>query len=241
MPVNRDVSLNLKTGEILRREGFRGHSKIKPEIERILLEQLALVKTARLLEPAITYEIYPVPSSSHKQLSSEDTTVLFRSSLLKLLPDAQELVFVVGTIGPKLEKQVTEYNNRGEALRGLLLDGIGSAAVDSLTQQACKLITGEALARGYQVSSPISPGMPGLPITAQQQLLIMASGGEIGVSLTSSGMMVPRKSASMVVGLGLTMPTWTRAEVCAHCNLNKTCQYKIVESAQNPQKTRTGR
>jgi hypothetical protein len=241
MPVNRDISLNLKTGAILRREGFNGHSRIKPEIERILLEQLALVKTANLLEPAITYEIYPLTSSSHKQLFPRDPTALLQSSLLLLLPDAQELVFVVGTIGPKLEKQVTEYNNKGEALRGLLLDGIGSAAVDSLTQQTCKLITGEASARGYQMSSPISPGMPGLPITAQQQLLTIASAREIGVNLTSSGMMVPRKSASMVVGLGLKMPTWTRAEVCAHCSLNKTCHYKIVKSVKCQHKTPTGR
>jgi hypothetical protein len=238
MPVKRDIFLNLKTGEILRREGFRGHSKIKPEIERILLEQLALAKTAQLLEPAITYEIYPV---SHKQLSSVDTIASLKSSLLTLIPDAQELAFVVGTIGPKLEKQVTAYNRKSEALRGLLLDGIGSAAVDSLIQQVCKFITEEASGRGYQVSSPISPGMPGLPITAQQQLLTMASSEKIGVSLTSSGMMVPRKSASMVIGLGLKMPTWTRAEVCAHCNLNKTCQYKIVESVKIKQKAKAGR
>jgi hypothetical protein len=43
-------------------------------------------------------------------------------------------------------------------LRGMLLDGIGSAAVDSLTEEACKLIADEASSRGYEASSPISPG-----------------------------------------------------------------------------------
>jgi hypothetical protein len=162
-------------------------------------------------------------------------------SLISLLPDIKELAAVVGTIGPKLEKQVTEYNNQGEPLRGLLLDGIGSAAIDSLMQLACKFIAREASARGYQVSSPISPGMPGLPITAQQQLLEVASAREIEVNLTSSSMMVPRKSASMVIGIGPQMPTWTRAEVCARCNLNKTCPYRIQESAEKEHKIRTGR
>ena len=240
MPAIRNIPLSLKTGEILRREGFRRHSKIKPEIKSVLLEQLAYVKSAHLLEPAIAYEIYPITDISNRQLSSGDDTALSISSLLSLLPDAQELAAVVGTIGPKLEKQVTEYNNRGEPLRGLLLDGVGSAAVDSLTQLACKFIEGEVSARGYQVSSPISPGMPGLPITAQQQLLEMASAREIEVNLTSSGMMIPRKSASMVIGIGPQMPMWTRAEVCARCNLNKTCPYRIQGSAEKEHEVRTG-
>jgi len=236
MPTNRDISLKLKIGEVLRREGLSRHSKINPQIERILLEQLALVKTAHLLEPAITYEMYPMTSGNHKQLSFGNTTVLLSSSFLALLPDAQELAFVVGTIGPKLEEQVTKYNSQSEPLRALLLDGIGSAAVDSLTQRACKIIAEDALQRGYQVSSPISPGMAGLPITRQQQLLTLASARDIGVRLTASGMMVPRKSASMVLGIGVQMPTWKRSDVCAHCNLNKTCPYRRGKQPKNSER-----
>jgi hypothetical protein len=109
----------------------------------------------------------------------------------------------------------------------MLLDGIGSAAVDSLTEEVCKFIAGEASSGGYEVSSPVSPGMPGLPITEQWQLLKLVPAGEIGVSLTSAGIMVPRKSVSMVMGIGSQMAKWTRAEVCARCHLKKTCPHRI--------------
>ena len=175
----------------------------------------------------MAYEIYPIIELSHNQVSLQGNAVLHGPLLPSLLAEAKELAVAVGTIGPGLEKQVTDYNNRSEPLRGVLLDGIGSAAVDLLTQEACKLITAEASPRGYQVSSPISPGMPGLPITEQWPLLEMVPAWEIGVSLTSSGMLVPRKSASMVMGIGPKMKTWTRAEVCARCNLSKTCHYRI--------------
>jgi hypothetical protein len=69
--------------------------------------------------------------------------------------------------------------------------------------------------------------MPGFPITEQWQMLNLVPAGEIGVSLTPIGMMMPRKSISMVIGMGSEMPTWTQAEVCARCNLRKTCPYKI--------------
>jgi len=50
---------------------------------------------------------------------------------------------------------------------------------------------------------------------------------EIGVILMESRIMVPRKSVSLVIGMGLEMATWTREELCAHCPLRKTCPYRI--------------
>jgi hypothetical protein len=227
MPVIRDIPLSLKSREVLRREGFREYSKVRPEIKSLILELLASVKKARLLEPAIAYEIYSITGMSSRQLSLEGNLVVQGPLLPSLLPEAKELAIAVCTIGPKLEKQATAHFNRDEPLRGMLLDGIGSAAVDLLTEEVCKFMAGKALRRGYQVSSPINPGMPGLPITEQRQLLKMIPAREIGVSLTSSGIMVPCKSTSMVMGIGPQMKTWTRAEVCARCSLRKTCPYRI--------------
>jgi hypothetical protein len=216
MPVIRDIPLSLELREVLRREGFREYSKIRPEMERLVRELLAGIGETHLLEPALAYEIFPVAAVSHQKWPLEE-----------LMPGAEALAAVVGTIGPGLENRVKNYFSRGEPLRGVLLDGLGSAAVDALTQEACKLVASEALSRGYQSSSPISPGMPGLPITEQRPLLELVPAREIGVSLTPAGVMVPRKSASMIIGLGKQMKTWTRAEVCARCHLGKTCLYRI--------------
>jgi hypothetical protein len=227
VPVIRDSPLSLKIREVLRREGFRGQAEVRPEIRSLILELLASVKNTHLLEPAMAYDIYRITEMSHWQVILEGNFVLSSPLLPSLLPEAKELAIVVGTIGSKLEEQVTDYFNRGEPLRSLLLDGIGSAAVDSLSQEICKFMAAKALSRGYQASSPISPGMPGLPITEQWQVLELANATEIGVSLTAIGVMVPRKSTSMVIGIGRQMKTWTRAEACAHCNLQKTCRYRI--------------
>jgi hypothetical protein len=218
MPVIHDIPLSLKAGEVLRRGEFRGRAGIRPEIKGLILELLVGVEEAHLLEPAIAYEIYPAGGAN---------PLWSGTRLALLLPRARELAIVVGTIGPRLEARVAAYNSRSEPLRGVLLDGVGSAAVDALTQEACELMTAEASPHGYQVSSPINPGMPGLPLTEQRTLLEMVPAREIGVSLTSSGMLVPRKSVSMVIGMGPEMKTWTRSEVCARCNLGRTCHYRI--------------
>ena len=163
MPVIRNIPLELEAGEVLRRQGIGGRAGIRPEIEALLLQLLSGVCDEGLLEPSLAYEIYPVT-----EIGPEGSSLVPPS-----LPGVAELAVAVGTIGPRLETRVAELNSRGEPLRGLLLDGIGSAAVDSLTMATCRIIGDEAVSRGYRVSSPVSPGMPGLPITEQRRLLEM--------------------------------------------------------------------
>lgn len=227
MPIIRDIRLSLKTEELLRREGIKDYSKLAPEIKSLIRELLTSVNNKHLLVPAVAYEIYSVTKVDHHQLCLEANATLHGSLLPSLLPEAKQLAVAVCTIGPKLEEEVADYFRRKKPLQALLLDGIGSAAVDSLTQEFCKLMVREASSRGYQVSSPLSPGVPDFPISEQGQMFKLVPGEEVGVSLTPSGMMVPYKSVSMVIGMGLNMPTWTQAEICARCSLQKTCPYKV--------------
>ncbi len=227
MPVIRDIPLSLKTSEVLQREGLGGGAKVRPEIKSLIGELLASIDGNHLLEPAIAYEIRSITEMSPEQVSLEGNTVVHGSLIPSVFPKSKELAVAIGTIGPKLERQASDYLKQGEPLRGMLLDGIGSAAVDMLVPEAYQLIAGEVSPRGYEVSSPVNPGMPGFPIKEQRQLLKIAPAGEIGVSLTSSGIMVPLKSTSMVIGIGPKMARWTRAEVCARCHLRETCPYRI--------------
>jgi hypothetical protein len=227
MPILRDIPLSLKANDSLRREGIKEYSRLRPRIKALLRELLASVKSDHLLEPAIAYGIYSISAVRQNELWLEGKVALYGELLPSVLAEAKELAAVVCTIGPKLEGRVAECFARSEPLRGLLLDGIGSAAVDALSQEVCRLITQEASLHGYQAGSPLNPGMPGFPLTEQRQMFTLVPAGEIGVSLTSSGVMVPRKSTSIVIGLGPQMTTWTQAEVCARCNLRETCPYRV--------------
>jgi hypothetical protein len=228
MPVIRDISLNLSRSEILRREGFKGYARIKPQMQDQIEELLEYVITTGLLQPVTAYDIYTIKEMSpHKVLLNDDASI--NGTLLPTtFPEAVELAVMVCTIGPVLENQVTEYSKNGETLRAMLLDGIGSAAVDILEQEACCFISKQAAERGHQASSPVNPGMPGLDVREQNNILDLAHGEKIGISLTSSGIMVPRKSTSLVIAIGSDMDTWTQEEVCARCNLKETCPHCVL-------------
>jgi hypothetical protein len=233
MPVIRDIPLSLKTREVLRRQGLGGGAKVRPEIKILIQEILASVKKNRLLEPAVAYEYYTVNSMNGNQISLDSGEAINGPLIPAIFPEAKELAVILCTIGPKLEKQVTDYSESKEAIRGMILDGIGSTAVDMMTLEVLRRLTGEVSSRGYEISSPVNPGMPGFPLTEQWNLLGLVNGDEIGVSLTASGVLVPRKSASMVIGIGPKMTRWTQAQVCARCSLRETCYYKVTKYEEN--------
>jgi hypothetical protein len=229
MPVIRDIPLSLKTREVLRRQGLGGGAKVRPEIKDLILESLASVKKARLLEPVAAYEYYTVSSMNGSQISLEGDKAIHGPLIPAVFPEAKVLAVLICTIGPRLEKQVTDYSKSGEAMRGMILDGIGSTAVDMMALEVLRRLASEVSSRGYEISSPVSPGMPGFPLTEQWNLLGLVKADEIGVRLTASGVLVPRKSLSIVIGIGPKMTRWTQAEVCARCSLRETCYYKVTE------------
>jgi hypothetical protein len=230
MTIVRDIPLTLDIREILRREGFIGKREIRPSIERLIHELHGEVEKGNLLQPAVVYDIYSGDEIDRRQFSLKNNGDMRGRLLTSLIPEAKDIAVAVCTIGPALEEKVTHYSKSGDVMHGMLLDGIGSAAVDSLCIEAGKIIAGEVSPRGYQISSPITPGMPCLPITEQKWLLELIHSEDIGVTLTSSNMMIPRKSTSMVIGIGHDMETWTQAELCSRCSLRETCVYKYVNS-----------
>lgn len=229
MPVIREIRLSLTQDEVLRRQGFKEYARIRPEMQEQISGLLETANTTGLLQPVTAYEIYETAGMEPDKVLLKDGGAINGTLLPSTFTEAVKLAVMVCTIGPELEKRVTELSKSGETLRSMLLDGIGSAAVDILAQEACHYIAEKTAESGLQASSPINPGMPGLPITEQQNILDLAYAGEIGVSLTSSGIMVPRKSTSVVTAIGPNMDTWTQEEVCARCNLRETCLYTVLK------------
>jgi len=73
----------------------------------------------------------------------------------------------------------------------------------------------------------------------QKQIFTLLDTEKIGLKLTSSSLMIPRKSVSMVVGLGPEV--MKGAGTCAYCGLRETCRYQdhyAIAQSQN-QKTVT--
>jgi hypothetical protein len=190
-------------------------------------ELKALVEEGGILQPVMAYEVYPVAEITDSHLALGGTETILQGNLFpRLLGEASEVAVVACTIGPRLEEMVASYFRDGESLKGLLLDGIGSAAAGAVGSAACRRINQLAQERGLQPGSPVSPGGASFPISQQWPLFSLIPAAEIGMKLSDSGLMMPRKSLSRVIGMGANMKTWTTHESCDHCNLGRTCAYR---------------
>jgi hypothetical protein len=67
--------------------------------------------------------------------------------------------------------------------------------------------------------------MVGWPVEqGQPQIFDLLNAGEIGVQLTESMMMIPRKSLSLVLGVGRELIAGGRT--CDYCSMKETCRYR---------------
>ena len=226
MPVIKGIKLSIDPQMVSRRQGAAKRSVLTPKVAEQSEELLEEISKLCLLEPLVAYEIYEVVELEPDRLCIESNSTLYGSLFKPAMGGANRIAVVVCTIGDKLEKKSRSYIEGGKLLRGHLLDGIGSAALDSLRREACRIIALEVSSDGYQAGSPISPGAPGFPLSEQQQVINLAHAEKIGISLNSPGVMQPIKSCSMVIGLGQEMKRWSDAQVCARCPMRSTCHYR---------------
>ncbi|HVN77200.1 MAG TPA: vitamin B12 dependent-methionine synthase activation domain-containing protein [Thermoanaerobaculaceae bacterium] len=145
------------------------------------------------------------------------------------MPDPAARVGVAAvTIGSALEDEVSRCVATNAVLDALVLDSIGSAAAeaaaDELNLELCSIASSE----GLEAAARVSPGYGGWDTGAQGALLALLPTDELGITLTSGSMMVPRKSVSFAVafetpGRGVAHG----ASRCRRCGLIR-CRHRIT-------------
>ena len=190
-------------------------------------EMLAEAVERRLFRPAMAYRTWPVAETGPDWMRLEcGARFTGAPDLAGRLGGATEVTAIVSTIGAGLDRAVAELFARKKALRALVLEEIGIAALYNFTDAIVSFIGVRATARGLEASSPIHPGNAGFDLSQQALVFELAAADRAGVRLATSGMMDPVKSVSMVVGLGERMPRWSRFEECDSCKARQTCRYR---------------
>ena len=79
--------------------------------------------------------------------------------------------------------------------------------------------------KGEYLTTRYSPGYGDLPITVQKQFLTMLNTSRtIGLTVSESGIMIPRKSVSAIIGISDHLPA-KGLSGCGHCNMKKACRF----------------
>ncbi|MBN1894475.1 hypothetical protein JW906_08265 [bacterium] len=194
-----DVQIPLK--DVQRRIGYPPGVEMHGGIQTIFDNEVAFAYT--LFEPMGIY-------SRLKIKSCQERAVIFRNSdfvlesrqVSRLLDGCTEAVLFMVTIGGRLELELISLLDEKETTRAFILDAIGSETADTVADQMHWHYLKEiAQAEGMEVTPRFSPGYGDWLITMQSEIHKACNGSAIGISVTESSLMIPRKSVSAVVGM----------------------------------------
>jgi len=224
MPVWREWDLTVDADAVLRGQGadpaiIRGRSAIL-----VSVAERAIREGSHLIKPEVLFRRLAVDRVAHERITLEGNGILQGKLLAQHLAPASEAAVILCTIGDDLETRASETMAH-DPVFGLALDGLGSAYVEALANAACRRFEDDAKVESLQTSIPLSPGMIGWSVEeGQPQIFHLLPSEEIGVRVTASWVMLPRKSLSMVLGIGREMVEAGRT--CDYCTLREACRYQ---------------
>jgi len=216
----------LGAAHVLRGQGIEP-TRARPEV--VAVAQAVLDEAQELLAPAALYTVLPVREFQHHSVTLEGGAVFEGPLVGRAVAGATELALAVCTIGPALEERVVALFASGEPARAMALDGAGVAAVEEVARMVRARICDLATARGLRAGMRISPGQEGWSLRQQRVLFDLIPADEVGVRLTDSCLMVPRKSVSFVIGLGPEMRV--DAVACDFCSKRERCRWRAQPEA----------
>lgn len=173
----RDIKVEFDEKRILRLIGYKKR-EIEGSVKEIILGEKE--RLSSLISPLSIYTVIDYEETNKHQIFDH----------------ARKVAICVCTIGKKLEDESARLMKKNEILRALVLDALGSEAVEEVAVHSDNIISKEALKMNLWPSKRFSPGYGKWDIREQKFVFKVVPAEGIGVKLNESMMMVPRKSIS---------------------------------------------
>ncbi len=175
-----------------------------------------------LINPAAIYSIIEVTGFEQQTISFKGGS--FEGPLVnKAMAGAEQLNIALCTIGADLEQRVQELMNE-DPITAVALDGAGIAAVTRVSKTVEDLISKKACELDLALGMRAQPGQEGWPIEQQRLVFSVLPGDKIGIRLTESCLMIPRKSVSFVIPRGKDLDSSVLP--CDFCSKRNRCDWK---------------
>lgn len=173
--------------------------------------------------PKYTYRIYPLESCAEGIACKGSSLMLTGQDIASHLDGCSRAVLLCVTLSAGADRCIRAAQTEN-VTAGLIIDAMASAAVE----QVCDLAEREILAE-LSDSHPtwrFSPGYGDLPLSLQGDFLAAIDAmRRVGVTVSDSGLLFPRKSITAIIGLS-DSPVQKKKKGCAVCNLSKICPYR---------------
>jgi len=228
MKIIKNIKLKIDEEEVLRYQGYH-HYKAKKANEMIMqITREEIEQSYHLFEPQGIYSKVMIKNiNSEGRINLENGLHLeINNSMLNLLRGTSYLAFGLSTIGNHLEGKVVELFAKNEYPKAIALDAVGTVASKFLSNYIQSVICQEAKEQKFQTTGYFNPGSGDWDISQQKNIFEIIPADEIGVRLTESYMMIPKKSLSWVIGIGKEIIITSKGNDSCKICLAENCQFR---------------
>ncbi|MFT5872167.1 MAG: hypothetical protein ACI8WT_001097 [Clostridium sp.] len=170
------------------------------------------------------YEIFDISRENGQILLLDSTLVLKGIDIKKHLINSNKCVVMAATLGIEVDSRIA-YHSRFNITKGVIMDACATTAIENLCDKLQTEIMEKALINNFHITSRYSPGYGDFSIDNQRDILnVLDTYKKIGLSVTQSSIMLPRKSVTAFIGLSET-PTIKPTEKCLKCK-NRNCDFR---------------
>jgi len=219
------ISINAVMGYM----GMPADAPVNGSIDRAVRSAIALVEP--VLQPVAMWALPDIVDRTRHSISVAlpGCAPVRIPANDRLFRGAEQVLFLLLTLGPEIDKLLAELVNGDELLLSMAVDAAASAAMSDLGRN-CRAARRAALARrGLQTGAYYCPGCQAMPLEAQQTIFQVLTPARIGVELTDSCLMRPAKSVTNVAPVAAALPAWMQnLDPCQLCNLRASCSFKTV-------------
>ncbi len=145
----------------------------------------------------VTFQIKEV--RENKVILDKSDSLIKGNQIAIILKNCTFCSIFVSTIGQEFENRISKMTI-DDPTRAFYLEYVGNWMAEHMAETINNKISQEIVKAGFIPKKRYSPGYGDWPITSQQELLELAEAKRIGISLTESYLMIPRKSVSALIG-----------------------------------------
>lgn len=221
--------LELDKKEILRYLGYRRNQELTEAVDQEIQE--LMVEVQEIATPRYTFRIFACqPNEVNRTIEVLGTDLVFEGkSIYHHLKQAKKVVLLASTLGIEVERKIRQYSLTAMS-KSLILDSCCTEYIEKICDLAECEIEEAVRSEGLTLNRRFSPGYGDLSLEIQPKFLtILEADRRIGLNLSESLLMIPRKSVTAIIGLfdeaKLARPRRKKPS-CAECWMNQTCHYR---------------
>ena len=205
--------------EVLKYLGYKGGATDEKTINDIQRISEDVIKTA---QPAVTYMVFDIEDNF---CFSGTNFIPGGNDIKKMLEGCKKAVLMAATLGMEIEKKLRAIQIT-DMYSALIFDCCASSAIENVCDNFQNELEEKVNKQGLFLTDRFSPGYGDMPFEQQKDICTMLrTEKNIGVSLSSGGIMIPRKTVTAVMGIS-DKPKEKRFRGCESCSMFENCEYR---------------